>query len=35
MKSVHRQGIAWSVWNIALLLAVPFLMGLVLHTAPT
>ena len=34
MKGVHRQGIAWSVWNVALLMAIPFAMGLVLHTAP-
>jgi len=33
-KSVHRQGIAWSVWNVALLMALPFLMGLVLHAMP-
>ncbi len=34
MKGVHRQGIAWSVWNVALLLVVPFLMGLVLDAVP-
>ena len=34
MKGVHRQGIAWSVWNVALLLAVPFLMGLALDAMP-
>ena len=32
--AVHRQGVAWSVWNVALLLAVPFLMGLALAAAP-
>lgn len=33
-QAVHRQGVAWSVWNVALLLAVPFLMGLVLDAVP-
>ena len=32
--SVHRQGRLWLVWNLALLLALPFLMGLVLDTMP-
>ena len=31
---VHRQGRLWLVWNLALLLALPFLMGLVLDTMP-
>lgn len=31
---VHRQGRLWLVWNLALLLALPFLMGLVLDAMP-
>lgn len=34
MRGVHRMGRAWSAALVALLVSVPFLMGLALHTAP-
>ena len=33
-EGVHRQGRIWLLINLAYLLVVPFLMGLVLHAAP-